>query len=815
MKRILLFCICAYCLFSNAQTQIKFESDFFADSIIASNPKLTFERLIPYAPNQEIEERHRKAGLHLWYLVEAPLEEFEGKKGIKHVRTAKIIEMPEVPTISVESPVITSKSTRSVSVNDPLYEKQWHYYESCPGSIRADNAWEIEQGKRNVVVAVMDKWIDHTHPDLAPNMWVNEMEANGLPDVDDDGNGYVDDIHGLNLGSGVFGDHGTHVAGTIAAVNNNGIGVCGIAGGNGVDTGVRLMSIGYTLDLGIQPTKEDDMARGFVYAADNGAVISSNSWSSSMETSPVLREAIMYFMENAGQFVQSPMKGGLVIFAAGNDNKETPDYPFGDPELPKDNLIVVASVASTGMRSTFSNYGSWIDISAPGGEHVNKESGVYSTLPNNGYGFMAGTSMACPHVSGVAALVVSKYASPSLTPVDVKRRLLRSSAEVDKYQAGYPYKNKLGAGILDAYAALADNSGKEPECPSDFTVTSVNDSCAVFSWNVPADGNGNQVAYCSVYAEDATEPLFTVKTSGSTEFSVVSRVMNSTSYTIEAIDVFDNRSQHSQPSYIEETNEAQVYNPLNISNIIVHRPCLVYKNSLPTCMVNLLCNNVETISVDDPNGIVSNNYDKDKGELLLTFNVQQSTPLGTHPLTINYSAPGASGSTKQLQLSYSVNEVITVSGPVAKDNEKMKLYTSEIEGSIELDLRDYVFDPAGLDFVIPDTCYEENYIDWLSVKIENDKLKVEYRFDEYNMGWGYNDEYKLDVSFRAINSYHYENELTFTVIYEEPTGISEEKAEKAETKQIYNLSGQRFTKKVEELQPGVYIINGVKRIVLK
>ena len=81
------------------------------------------------------------------------------------------------------------------------------------------------------------------------------------------------------------------------------------------------------------------------------------------------------------------------------------------------------------------------------------------------------------------------------------------------------------------------------------------------------------------------------------------------------------------------------------------------------------------------------------------------------------------------------------------------------------------------------------------------------------MGWGYNDEYKLDVSFRAINSYRYENKLTFTVIYEEPTGISEEKAEKAETKQIYNLSGQRFTKKVEELQPGVYIINGVKRII--
>lgn len=809
MKRILLFCICAYSVFSNAQTQIRFESDFFADSIIASNPKLTFERLIPYAPNQEIEERHRKAGLHLWYLVEAPLEEFKGKKGIKQVRATEIIEMPEVPTISLESPVITGKSTRSVSMNDPLYEKQWHYHESCPGSIRADKAWEIEQGRRNVVVAVMDGWIDHTHPDLAPNMWVNEMEANGLPDVDDDGNGYVDDIYGLNLAYDGFGDHGTHVAGTIAAVNNNGIGVCGIAGGNGVDTGVRLMSIGYV--FGFLGNNDYEIARGYVYAADNGAVISSNSWSSSREMSPVLREAIMYFMENAGQFTQSPMKGGLVIFAAGNDNKETPNYPFGDPELPKDNLIVVASVASTGMRSTFSNYGSWIDVSAPGGELVNKERGVYSTLTNNGYGFMNGTSMACPHVSGVAALVVSKYASPSLTPVDVKRRILRSSAEVDRYQAGYPYMNNLGAGILDAYAALGDDTGKELECPSDFTVTSVNDSCAVFSWNVPADGNGNQVAYCSVYAEDATEPLFTVKTSGSTEFSVVSKIENSTSYTIEAIDVFDNRSQRSQPSYIEETNEAQVYNPLNTSNIIVHRPCLVYKNSLPTCMVNLLCNNVETVSFDDPNGIVSHNYDKDKGELLLTFNVQQSTPLGTYPLTIVYSDHSTSEDSKKLQLSYTVNEVISTLAPMLRDDNKKNLYTSELEGCIEMNLRDYIYDPAGLDFVIPDTCYEDADFscEWMKVDIRNDRLRLDYRFKDD--AW---DKY-FSFSFKVRNSYHYENELTFTVIYEEPTGISEEKAEKAETKQIYNLSGQRFIKKVEELQPGVYIINGVKRVVLK
>ena len=799
-------CIVAYSLLGNAQTQIKFESEYFADSIIASNPKLTFERLIPYASNQEIEERHRKAGMHLWYLVDAPVERFEGKKGIKHVRSTKLIEMPEVPTISEESLVITSKSTRSVSMNDPLYEKQWHYYDSCPGAIRLDKAWEIEQGKRNVIVAVMDGWIDYTHPDLAPNMWVNEMEANGQPGVDDDDNGYVDDIHGINVtGSEKFNDHGTHVAGTIAAVNNNGIGVCGIAGGNGKDTGVRLMSVGYGY-LNNAP-KESDTARGFVYAADNGAVISSDSWSRDSQ-SLVISEAIVYFMENAGQYEQSPMNGGLVVFAAGNENKETPEYPFGDPELPKENLITVASVASTGMRSTFSNYGSWVDISAPGGECVNKQKGVYSTLPNNKYGFNIGTSMACPHVSGVAALVVSKFASPSLTPVEVKRRILRSSAEVDKYQAGYPYRNKLGAGILDAYAALSDDTGIAPDCPTNFKVTSVNDSCAVFTWKVPTDAKGNQVAYFSVYADDATEPLFTVKTSASKDFCVVEKHMNSESYTIEAVDVFGNKSQRSASVSMEVADGAQIYNPLNTSNIITHRPYSGYMHPLPICEVSLPCINVETVSIEEPNGIVAHKYDRGSGNLHLTFNVQQTTPLGTHPLTITYSASGASGSTKQLQLSYSVSEAITVSKPIEKDTVKMKLYTSEIEGSIELNLRDYVFDPAGLDFVIPDTCYEGDdtcIYEWMRVNIKNDRLKMEYKFVWPDC---------FSFSFKAINSYQYVNdELTFTLHYIDPTNITDERGSESESIVIYNLNGQRLTKKAKELMPGVYIVNGAKKIV--
>ena len=142
----------------------------------------------------------------------------------------------------------------------------------------------------------------------------------------------------------------------------------------------------------------------------------------------------------------------------------------------------------------------------------------------------------------------------------------------------------------------------------------------------------------------------------------------------------------------------------------------------------------------------------------------------------------------------------------------MNLYTSEIEGSFELNLRDYVYDPAGLEFVIPDTCYEVDDFDyWLNVKVENDKLKVEYKFDEYNMGWGYNDEYKFDISFKARNSYQYEYKVLFTLHYIDPTNITDEKGSESETLIIYNLNGQRLPQKKSELMPGVYIVNGKKK----
>ena len=259
----------------------------------------------------------------------------------------------------------------------------------------------------------MDGGVQVDHPDLVDNIWVNEGEIPGNG-IDDDGNGYIDDINGYNFmydsGKLTPMKHATHVAGIIAASGNNGKGIAGIAGGNGTaGSGVKLMS---TQVLGA--TSSNNTAAAIKYGADNGAVISQNSWGYNTTTTsvsyidPADKAAIDYFIKYAGcdndgnQLPDSPMKGGIVIFAAGNDNVSNPgtaspaDY---------DAVVSVAAIAPDYTKASYSNYGSYIDISAPGG-NLNGNGMVYSTIHNSSYGDMSGTSMACPMVSGVAALVI-------------------------------------------------------------------------------------------------------------------------------------------------------------------------------------------------------------------------------------------------------------------------------------------------------------------------------------------------------------------------------------------------------------------------
>ncbi|WGH74134.1 S8 family serine peptidase [Tenacibaculum tangerinum] len=469
------------------------------------------KRVFPHAGKNE--SKHMKYGLHLWYEItindsQASLQkvanDYENNLNILHsepirVKTlekSKIVEVPEVNTTT----------SAVLSTNDPYLPSQWHYNNdgSLEGSIAGSDinlfeAWEITQGKSNVIVAVVDGGIDVDHVDLQDNMWINEAELNGEPGVDDDFNGYVDDIHGYNFvdNSGQITDqeHGTHVAGTVSAVNNNGKGVAGVAGGSGNNDGAKLISCQVFADNG-----GGNFAAAIVYGADNGAVISQNSWGYQLagQYEQSVLDAIDYFIAEAGSYPNSPMKGGVVIFAAGNNNNDLAHYP-GYYE----NAISVASIGTNFKRAYYSNYGDWVDIASVGGDiRLGTKNGVLSTFPDNKYGYLQGTSMATPHVSGIAALVISKYGSSTFTNEMLKDRLLTSVKNIDVYNPDY--SGKLGAGYIDAAMALAENDMTAPMIIDNLTVTGVSQDFAKVSWQVPVDEkDGTPFGYEIYYSKDS------------------------------------------------------------------------------------------------------------------------------------------------------------------------------------------------------------------------------------------------------------------------------------------------------------------------
>lgn len=457
--------------------------------------ELTVESLFPKATGSESLDR--------WMLVHFD-EELDTKAVAESIAALDEVERVEFDVkikriVSEAQPMPTSRPepTRSVEMpfNDPELPWQWHYYNDGSLADYADdpnqclagadinllNAWKYTAGDRRVVVAVVDGGIMTDHPDLKDNMWVNEAEQNGQMGIDDDLNGYVDDIHGYNFvtdsGKITADDHGTHVAGTISAVNNNGYAVCGIAGGTGNNDGVRLMSI--QIFVGDESCYQHQIARGFHYAADNGAVLINNSWGYEPDAyisdnefvryDSVLKEAIDYFQSNAR--LEGVMEGGVAIFAAGNETYPQPCYPGAYHEY-----VCVTAMSSDYTAAYYTNYGPGCNVVAPGGD------ANYGTLfcvsstsldTNYGYEYMQGTSMATPHVTGCAALALS-YALKqgyTLTP-DYLRTLIQTSVhDINQYQTGVkpcfdyttgsyfnmqlePYAKKLGSGYIDAHLLL-------------------------------------------------------------------------------------------------------------------------------------------------------------------------------------------------------------------------------------------------------------------------------------------------------------------------------------------------------------------------
>lgn len=442
------------------------------------------ERVFPHAG--KFEERSRRAGLHLWYAIEFD-ESIPVHRAMAELASVKEIAVVEPAVEAVRDnsssnaflPYTQGYPRPECDFTDPRLGEQWHYYNDGTvistavegADARVLQGWEIETGKPEVIVCVVDGGIDITHEDLIPNLWINEAELNGTPGVDDDGNGYVDDIYGHNFIQGysalLADTHGSHVAGTIAAKNNNNTGVAGVAGGDGTPgSGVRVMSaqIFATEKYWERSASSERIAAAIKYGADNGAVISQNSWGTknATETSQVILEAIKYFIDNAGideNGVQvGPMKGGLVIFAAGNEETSTRKYPAAE-EI----VVAVAAFGPDARKAYYSNWGDWVDISAPGGNlYLGTRAGVLSSIGgwdgrrivSNAYDFFQGTSMACPHVSGVAALLVSRFGvgKPGLTPEDVKKMLYSTTYSIDAYNPDYA--GLLGHGAVDAGAAL-------------------------------------------------------------------------------------------------------------------------------------------------------------------------------------------------------------------------------------------------------------------------------------------------------------------------------------------------------------------------
>ena len=484
---------------------------------------VSMTRVFPYAGKNEA--KHKAFGLDLWYDVHYEASGmklaqarnlFRSAEGVSYAQRIPLYKPIGGERFLEVSPAAVARAAKAASTmpfNDPLLNDQWHYNNDghiAGTKVGADanvfKAWETGvTGSKDVVVAIIDGGFQVDHPDLKDNVWINTAELNGKPGVDDDGDGYVDDIYGYNFvinSSDINAhSHGTHVAGTVGATNNNGIGVCGVAGGSDGKGGVKMM-VCQVFDSRASSSAVADFGAAIVYAADRGASIAQCSWGAGVadDEDKSVTEAVDYFTKNGGG---DKMNGGLCIFAAGNNGEEGNYYPGC-----LDKVVAVGSMAPDGSVAYYSNRGKWVDVTAPGGlEDNGQQYGVLSTLPNSTYGYNEGTSMACPHVSGIAALILSKYGNKQFSN-ETLRTLLTTSVN-DLYTQNPEYKGLMGSGYIDAYKALQGKEGSVPEAVADFTVTASHDN-ALIEWTIPETEEksiDHHVIYYSTEAFSATDDL--------------------------------------------------------------------------------------------------------------------------------------------------------------------------------------------------------------------------------------------------------------------------------------------------------------------
>ncbi len=493
---------------------------------VVSAGLVSVEPLFTSVPGRE--DAEAAFGLNLWY--EAVLSEGASLDDVVRecasLGAVKAVEYNHIASKSVSGGAVAAPlaaSAVTLPFDDPYLSYQWHYHNDgstlfgkgavAGADIGVREVWSELGigGDPDIIVAVVDEGVKHTHPDLAANMWVNEGEIPGNG-IDDDGNGYVDDVYGYNFcdnGAISWTDekdsgHGTHCAGTIAAVNNNGVGVAGVAGGTGKGDGCRIMSC--QIFSGERGGSASITARAIKYAADMGASVISCSFGYSTAFSSdnayvntvgsVEIDVIHYFESCKNNDV---LDGNIAVFAAGNDSHGYAHYPGAFVDV-----ISVSAFAPDFLPAYYTNYGPGCNIAAPGGEMGLADSFasmVLSTIPSevssytvgskvgsgNDYGYMQGTSMACPHVSGVVALALSyaKKQGRTFSRDEFKDMVLSSTNDIDQkigktasksYQnvqisggGGYykahadlvmsPYYHQMGTGGIDAWQLMMKIDG--------------------------------------------------------------------------------------------------------------------------------------------------------------------------------------------------------------------------------------------------------------------------------------------------------------------------------------------------------------------
>lgn len=448
------------------------------------------ERMFPDAG--EWEPRHRKAGLHRWYRLFFDPDSRPATKASD--------EIISIPGVIYAEPV---RRIRSCSYfNDPYAMRQWALYNDGSWGVGYEKGCDINvvpvwdnftAGSPNVIVAVIDAGVQLDHPDL---------EANCIPGGENGSKCFIKGRVGYNIPPD---EHGTHVAGIIAAVNNNEIGISGIAGGRD-GKGVRIMSCAIMMDDPNDPDKviQGDENQALVWAADHGAIICNNSWGYVYETeedakksnAESSRPGIDYFIKYAGcdmegnQRPDSPMKGGVVIFSAGNEG-----WTIGWPAA-YEPVIAVAALGAEFNKTPYSSYGEYVDICAPGGE-TSKQTGILSTVINGEYKSFQGTSMAAPHVTGVAALIASYFGGPGFTNDMLKERLL-SGANTTKVRQYL----QIGP-MLDALGSFTYGGTVAPVCPTGIYATS-DANTITLSWKVTPDPDAVKTyGYMVLAAKDA------------------------------------------------------------------------------------------------------------------------------------------------------------------------------------------------------------------------------------------------------------------------------------------------------------------------